>query len=132
MLEQRPYGTIATVQRLGTDLRYALDRASYGNIVALTQETGLYLKQLLELFETPDIKKSFDANNKWDVIEQVLNRYLGGARELSQRAKMAESGRRVLLWVAGNDFDTATIRRSSTSRRSRQAPMPRRGSRPTG
>ena len=33
-----------------------------------------------------------------------MNRYLGGARELSQRAKMAESGRRVLLWVAGNVF----------------------------
>lgn len=106
-LEQRPYGTLATVQRLATDLRYALDRSSYGNIVALTQETGLYLKQLLELFETPDILKSFDANNKWDVIEQVLNRHLGGARELSQRAKMAESGRRVLLWVAGNDFATS-------------------------
>jgi hypothetical protein len=32
-------------------LRYALDRASYGNIVAMTHETGLYLKQLLDLFE---------------------------------------------------------------------------------
>jgi hypothetical protein len=106
-IEQRPYGTLATIQRLGTDLRYALDRASYGNIVAMAQESGLYLKQLLELFEAPDIKKSFDANNKWDVIEQVLNRFLGGARELSQRAKMAESGRRVLVWVAGNDFATS-------------------------
>lgn len=105
ILDQRPYGTIATVHRLGTDLRYAIDRASYGNIVALTQEVGLYLKQVLDLFETPDIKKSFDANNKWDVVEQVLNRHLGGARELSQRTKMAESGRRVLLWVAGSDFE---------------------------
>jgi hypothetical protein len=105
-LDQRPYGTLASVYRIATDLRYALDRASYGNIVALTQEVGLYLKQLLDLFETPDIKKSFDANNKWDVVEQVLNRYLGGARELSQRTKMAESGRRVLLWVAGGDFDS--------------------------
>ncbi len=106
MLDQRPFGTLATVQRLAIDLRYALDRSSYGNILALTQETGLYLKQLLELFDTPDVKKSFDANNKWDVIEQVLNRYMGGARELSQRAKMAESGRRVLLYVAGGDFET--------------------------
>ena len=106
VLEQRPYGTVATVQRLATDLRYAVDRSSYGNIVALTQEVGLYLKQLLDLFETPDIKKSFDANNKWDVVEQVLNRHLGGSRELSQRTKMAESGRRVLLWTAGGSFDT--------------------------
>lgn len=106
MLDQRPFGTVATVQRLALDLRYALDRSSYGNILALTQETGLYVKQLLDLFDTPDIKKSFDANNKWDVIEQVLNRYAGGARELSQRAKMAESGRRVLLYVGGGDFET--------------------------
>lgn len=103
-IEQRPFGNVATIQRLGTDLRYALDRASYGNIVALTHETGLYLKQVLELLDAPDIKKSFDANNKWDVVEQVSNRYLGRARDLSQYAQMAESGRRVLQWVAGNDF----------------------------
>jgi hypothetical protein len=105
-IDQRPYGTLATIQRLGTDLRYALDRASYGNIVAMTHETGLYLKQLLDLFETPDIKKSFDANNKWDVVEQVLNRFFGGARELSQRAKVADSGRRVLNWVSSSTFST--------------------------
>src|SRR4051812_18731245 len=69
-IEQRPFGTLATIKRIAADLRYALDRASYGNVVALAQESGLYLKQLLELFEAPDIKKSFDANNKWDVIEQ--------------------------------------------------------------
>ena len=105
-IDQRPYGTLATIQRLGTDLRYAIDRSSYGNIVAMTHETGLYLKQLLDLFETPDIKKCFDANNKWDVLEQGLNRFFGGARDLSQRAKMADSGRRVLNWVASSSFST--------------------------
>lgn len=105
-LDQRPYGNIATVQRLGTDLRYAMDRATYGNIVALTHEVGNYLKQCLELLDAADIKKSFDANNKWDVIEMVANRHLGGVPELSHRAKMAESGRRVLYWVADNDFQT--------------------------
>ncbi len=104
-IEQRPYGNIATIQRVGTDLRYALDRSCYGNILALTQEVGHYLKTVLELVDSPDIKKSFDANNKWDVIEVATNRHLGGAKELSQRAKMAEAGRRVLIWAAGNDFD---------------------------
>ena len=105
-IELRPFGNIATVQRIGTDLRFALDRACYGNILALTQEVGHYLSSLLELFDTPDVKKSFDANTKWDVIEAVSNRYLGGARELSQRSKMAESGRRVLQWIADSDFRT--------------------------
>jgi hypothetical protein len=107
MLEQRPFGSIGTVQRLGLDLRYALDRSTYGNIFALAMETGHYLKSVLQLLDAPDIKKAFDANTKWDVIEIVSNRYLGGVAEPSQRAKMAESGRRILQFVADNDFKTA-------------------------
>ncbi len=107
LIEQRPFGSIGTVQRIGLDLRYALDRATYGNIFALTVETGHYLKSVLQLLDAPDIKKAFDANTKWDVVEIVSNRYLGGIAEPSQRAKMAESGRRVLQFIADNDFKTA-------------------------
>jgi hypothetical protein len=106
-IADRPFGTIATVQRLGTDLRYAVDRASYGNVLALAQEVGNYLQECLELLDTPDIKKSFDAMTKWDVIEAVSIRHLGGMAELSQRAKMAEAGRRLLQFVASNDFKTS-------------------------
>lgn len=107
LIDQRPFGSVATIQRLGIDLRYALDRTSYGNILALTHETGHYLKSILNLLDTSDIKRSFDANTKWDVVEIISNRHLGGAIELSQRAKMAESGRRILMWIADNDFQTA-------------------------
>jgi hypothetical protein len=106
-LSERAYGTISTIQRLGTDLRYALDRASYGNILALTHEVGQYLQTILELLETPDLLKGFDANNKWDVIEQVSIRHLNGHAPLSQRSKMAEAGRRALEFVAGSDFATS-------------------------
>lgn len=105
-IADRPFGQIATVQRLGTDLRYAIDRASYGNIVALTQEVGNYLQTCMELIDSPDIKKAFDAMTKWDVIEAVSNQHLGGMAELSQRAKMAEAGRRLLQFVSANDFKT--------------------------
>ena len=108
VIDQRPFGSVATIQRLGLDLRYALDRSSYGNILALTNEVGHYLKTILKLLDSADLLKSFDANSKWDVVEAVSNRYLGGAMELSQRAKMAESGRRILLWVSDNDFQTNT------------------------
>jgi hypothetical protein len=106
-IAQRPFGSIGTVQRIGLDLRYALDRSTYGNIFSLTMETGHYLKSVLQLLDAPDIKKAFDANTKWDVVEIVSNRYLGGIAEPSQRAKMAESGRRILQFVADNDFKTA-------------------------
>ncbi len=107
LIEQRPFGSVATVQRIGLDLRYALDRATYGNVFALAMETGHHLIQVLKLLDSPDIKKAFDANTKWDVVEIVSNRYLGGVAEPSQRAKMAESGRRILQFVADNDFKTA-------------------------
>ena len=105
-LEDRPYGNIATIQRLGTDLRYSLDRSSYGNIFALAYEVGQYLRTALELLEAPDILKGFDANNKWDVVEQVSQRHLGGHAPLSQRAKMAETGRRILEYLGATSFDT--------------------------
>ena len=103
-INDRPFAALATVQRIGTDLRYQLDRASYGNILALTREVGAYLQQIFELLDTPDIKRSFDANTKWDVIEAVAQRHLGGAAELSQRAKMADAGRRILQYIAENSF----------------------------
>jgi hypothetical protein len=107
LIEQRPFGSVATVQRIGLDLRYALDRSTYGNVFALTIETGHYLKQVLAILDAPDIKKAFDANTKWDVVEIVSQRYLGGIAEPSQRAKMAESGRRILQFVADHDFKTS-------------------------
>ena len=107
LIEQRPFGSIGTVQRIALDLRYALDRSTYGNVFALTIETGHYLKSVLQLLDAPDIKKAFDANNGWDVIEIVSNRYLGGIAEPSQRAKMAESGRRILQFIADHNFKTS-------------------------
>jgi hypothetical protein len=107
LIDQRPFGSVATVQRIGLDLRYSLDRSTYGNIFSLAMETGHYLRTVLKLLDAPDIKKAFDANTKWDVVEAVSSRYLGGAADLSQRAKMAESGRRILQFVADNDFRTA-------------------------
>jgi hypothetical protein len=106
LIEQRPFGSQATIQRLGTDLRWGLDRATYGNVYALTVETGNYLRAVLEMLDTPDIKKAFDANTKWDVIEFVSERYLGGQADISQRIKLADSGRRLLEFVAAEPFST--------------------------
>jgi hypothetical protein len=104
LIDQRPFGSQATIQRLGIDMRWQLDRCTYGNIVPLTVETGNYLKTVLDTLETPDVMKAFDANTKWDVIEFVSQRYLGGIGQLTQRAKMADAGRRLLHFVADNNM----------------------------
>ena len=58
------------------------------------------------MLDTPDIKKAFDANTKWDVIEFVSERHLGGQAEISQRVKLADAGRRLLEFVADEPFST--------------------------
>ncbi len=105
-LDTRPYGSIASVQRIAIDLRYALDRASYGNIVSLTHESGLYLKEVLGILDAPDVKRAYDATNRWQALEGILKRDNGRIGDLSQRAKMAEAGRRILQWVGGTSFDS--------------------------
>lgn len=105
LIDQRPFGSQATIQRLGSDLRYALDRCTYGSTMALTLEVSQYLKTVLDALEAPDIRKAFDANNKWDVIEAISRRHLGGVAELSQRSKMADAGRRMLIFAGDNRFD---------------------------
>ena len=44
---------------------------------------------------------------RWDVVEAVSIRHLGGMAELSHRAKMADAGRRLLQFIASNDFRSA-------------------------
>jgi hypothetical protein len=104
-LDQRPFGSQATIQRVGADLRYQLDRATYGNTFALVKETKQYLASILAALEAPDILKAFDANNKWDVIETVARRHLNANPELSARSKMADTGQRLLTYVADSRFD---------------------------
>ncbi|CAM3325055.1 hypothetical protein BUUB107078_25855 [Burkholderia ubonensis] len=38
LIDQRPFGSVGTTQRIGLDLRCALDRSTYGNIFALAME----------------------------------------------------------------------------------------------
>ncbi|QSQ12809.1 hypothetical protein [Myxococcus landrumensis] len=109
-LNERPFASQATIQRLGADMRWQLDRATYGNIVALTVEAAEYLKTILDALECADIKKAFDANTKWDVIEVVSQRHLGGTGEISQRSKMADAGRLLLNFAADNPFKTRDFR----------------------
>jgi len=105
-INDRPFAALATVQRVGTDLRYHLDRSSYGNILALTRETGQYVQQIFECSMRPTSRDPSTANTKWDVNRSRRNRHLGGAAEMSQRAKMADAGRRTLQYIAENDFRT--------------------------
>ena len=56
-----------------------------------------------------DIKKLFGSDNAWDVIEEVMKRHMGQSQvNVSQRNRMAATGREVLRWLAQSHILNAT------------------------
>jgi hypothetical protein len=95
------YGSIAVVRRAGLDLRNNLKHASYGHINVLRVEVLQLLNEAFRILGTDDIRKLFGADNAWDVIDEVMRRYLNQPHlNASQRSRMAEAGRKVIFWLA--------------------------------
>jgi hypothetical protein len=95
------FGSIAVTRRAGLDLRNNLKGASYGEINVLRVELLQLLDEAFRILNTPDVKKLFGADNAWDVIEEVMRRYLGKPQiNASPRSRMAIAGRDVIRWLA--------------------------------
>ena len=96
------FGSIATARRAGLDLRANLKRASYGDVNVLTVELLQLISEAFDILSAADIRHQFGTDNGWDTLEEVLERYLGEAPVVSQRSRMAETGRAIILWLAQN------------------------------
>jgi hypothetical protein len=95
------FGSIAVVRRAGLDLRNNLKSASYGHVNVLRVEVLQLLDEAFRILGTDDIKKLLGADNAWDVIEEVMKRYLGQPQiNASQCNRMAIAGREILRWLA--------------------------------
>jgi len=94
------FGSIAVVRRSGLDLRNNLKFTSYGHINVLRVEVMALLEEAMNLLGSADIRQQFGADTNWDVIEEVLTRYLREPLTTSLRQRMAVSGRAVLRWLA--------------------------------
>lgn len=96
------FGSIAMARRAGLDLRSNLKRASYGDVNVLTVELLQVISSAFEILSAPDIRHQFGTDTGWDTLEEVLERYLGEMPVVSQRSRMAETGRAIILWLAQN------------------------------
>ncbi|MBE2224231.1 MAG: hypothetical protein IAF02_22015 [Anaerolineae bacterium] len=94
------FGSIAVVRRAGLDLRHNLKHASYGHINVLRVEVLQLLDEAFRILDSPDIERLFGADNAWDVIEEIMQRYLNRPITASPRSRMAVAGRDVLRWLA--------------------------------
>jgi hypothetical protein len=94
------FGSVAVVRRAGLDLRDNLKHASYGHVNVLRVEVMQLLEEAFDILEAPDVRRLFGADNAWDVIEDILHRYLHRPEvHASARSRMATAGRDVLRWL---------------------------------
>lgn len=95
------FGSVAVVRRAGLDLRDNLKNASYGHISVLRIEVMQLLEEAFAILGAQDILNMFGADNVWDVIDDVLRRYLHRPEvHASARSRMADAGRDVIRWLA--------------------------------
>jgi hypothetical protein len=103
------FGSMAIVRRAGLDLRQNLKQVSYGHIAVLRAEVMVLLRDAFEILDAEDVKRLFGADTAYDVLEDVLIRYLGERPITSQRHRMAVTGRDVLRWLA-EDYILTEVR----------------------
>jgi hypothetical protein len=96
------FGSIAMARRAGLDLRSNLKRASYGDVNVLTVELLQVISSAFDILSAPDIRHQFGTDTGWDTLEEVLERYLGEVPVVSQRSRMGETGRAIIVWLAQN------------------------------
>jgi hypothetical protein len=94
------FGSVASVRRAGLDFRNNLKRASYGDVNVLTIELLQLINAAFDILDAEDIRRQFGADNGWDTLEEVLQRYFGEIPVVSQRSRMGETGRSIVHWLA--------------------------------
>src|SRR3954465_4993756 len=93
------FGSIAIVRRAGLDLRNNLKWTTFGPLNVLRVEVMQLLEEAFKILNAEDIKRLFGADNAWDVVEEVLIRYLNEKLVTSPRQRMGVAGREVLRWL---------------------------------
>ncbi|MBK8975639.1 MAG: hypothetical protein IPM29_06910 [Planctomycetes bacterium] len=93
------FGSIAVVRRSGLDLRNNLKNASYGHLNVLRVEVMQLLEEAFEILKSDDVLRLFGADNAWDVVEEILQRYFKKNVVTSPRQRMAITGRDILRWL---------------------------------
>lgn len=99
------FGSIASVRRKGLDLRSNVKAASYGHAAVMSVEAAQLLQEAFVILGSDDVKNLFGADDAWDVVGEVMRRYVGVAQvPVSQRSRLARSGQNVLDYLASNDI----------------------------
>ncbi len=80
----------------------AANASAYGSGVMqfAARELAEQVQRMIDLLSDRELRSAFGARDMWQVIDQVNQNHLGGARNVARYRTLAEAGRRVLQWLA--------------------------------
>lgn len=91
-----------TVFKAGRDLAVNLSLHGYGMAHFAAVELQALVRDVSNIFSAPDILASFGARDRWQLVERVSAMSLGGSVNSVRQRTMAQSGSRIVLWLAEN------------------------------
>jgi hypothetical protein len=97
------FGSIEMVRKSGIELRNAINRYATGITLLFTIELSTYLDECLQLLRLPEIHKAYNVKSEWQLIEKISEQRFKGNEKASVRGSLAQEGKRMLEWLAGDD-----------------------------
>jgi hypothetical protein len=117
------FGSVAVVRRAGLDLRANLKHASYGHVIVLATELSQLLERAFIILEADDVKRVFGADNAWDTLEEVLERYLGAGWAWRVARSSGGSRSRTFSRTATSNSRRCFARSANSARSGSPAPI---------
>lgn len=90
------------VRKSARDLAASLTRSCYGIAYQFSKELKTLIVEYRDLLSDQEIRGAFGARDMWQVIDQVNNNYLGGARNSHRYRTQARAGAVIVAWLSVN------------------------------
>lgn len=90
------------VRKAARDLAANLSLHGYGMSYYAALDFQQQINEMIELLSYPEIKSAFGARDMWQVIDQVAQLELGGARNSAKYRTLATCGAIITTWLANH------------------------------
>lgn len=90
------------VKKAARDLAHNMSSRGYGMAFYAAADLNKQINEIIELLSDRELQRVFGATSAYDVIEQVSQTELGGARNSSKYRMLATSGAIITNWIADN------------------------------
>ncbi|MFO6448851.1 hypothetical protein ACLBKU_17090 [Erythrobacter sp. NE805] len=90
------------VKKAARDLAHNMSSRGYGMAFYAAADLNQQINEIISLLSNKELMRVFGATSPYDVIEQVAQTELGGARNSSKYRMLATSGAIITNWLADN------------------------------